>query len=118
MLIYKPKLTYGKLLRRRQYAYLNTFNISIALFILLKYFSGLIFALLMGTSCTHCEPISYIVVVVMSVLCLFILMNWKVQCDLFSFYTMQRELLLGGGEESTVRRRNLQYVICAIFSLC
>lgn len=24
---------------------------------------------------------------------------------------MQRELLLGGGEESTIRRRNLQYVI-------
>ncbi|KAF7837407.1 putative vesicle transporter Sec20 [Senna tora] len=38
--------------------------------------------------------------------------SWKTQsqraCDLFCFYVMQRELLLGGGEESTVRRRNLQ----------
>jgi len=28
----------------------------------------------------------------------------------------QRELLLGGGEESTARRRNLQYVLGVSFS--
>ncbi|MQL76810.1 hypothetical protein Taro_009194 [Colocasia esculenta] len=29
----------------------------------------------------------------------------------------ERELLLGGGEESTIRRRNLQYAICLIVNL-
>lgn len=33
-----------------------------------------------------------------------------------TFYMTQRELLLGGGGESTARRRNLQYVLGAIFS--
>jgi len=35
----------------------------------------------------------------------------------FCFYMTQRELLLGGGEESTIRRRNLQYVLTKI-QLC
>lgn len=87
---------------------------------LLKYFSGLIFQCYWEhLLVTDSEPISYIVVVVVVVdVCyLFIMMDWRVQCNLFRFYTLQRELLLGGGEESTVRRRNLQYVLGAIFSL-
>jgi len=44
-----------------------------------------------------------------------IMFLYIVLCDLFCFFMVQRELLLGGGEESTARRRNLQYVLGVSF---